>query len=491
MQLPDKVRNAIAILGQYDIPRDTVAPFWYRQFLRLRPETPPPLWGASERYWSFVAEVTTLMWFAVTSLGLSLVVWLEISDAKSDRGALWFCWFLGQLIFWTVFGSLARAESRAKHLSATRDASALGLPDWSLFSMAWRPAIDKLHKRTQPSHFWLRGLWVSPLAKWSAGAGALVFVLLAWAFPANVGGYGQLTTQIYLVSCMVAVLRSMQRRPLASHSVGWFGSQGFWMGSVLAAAGWEAGLGQLAGQPPVHDTLYYAAIAFALHASDAYNYQQQRDLAMRAERAEQSRQLAEVRLQMLKTQIEPHFIFNTLAHLKALIRIDPVVAESMADELSDFLRASLQSLREDRMTVTQDFELVRAYLALASLRMGKRLTVDLQMDPATAKLQVPPLMLQTLVENAIQHGVEPKVGAGHICVSARLDSSSTAPRLVLEVADDGVGFGQATTGGSGLGLVNIRERLATTFGQNAQLTLGANTPQGVIATLSLPASTSP
>ena len=189
---------------------------------------------------------------------------------------------------------------------------------------------------------------------------------------------------------------------------------------------------------------------------------------------------------MLKNQIEPHFIFNTLAHLKALIRVDAVAAESMADELSDFLRASLQSLREDRMTVAQDFELVRAYLALASLRMGTRLNVDLQMEPATAHLPVPPLMLQTLVENAIQHGLEPKVGPGQIGVSARLDASGPTHRLVLVVSDDGVGFGQAKNGGSGLGLVNIRERLATAYGSAAQLSLSANTPQGVVATLSLP-----
>ena len=158
----------------------------------------------------------------------------------------------------------------------------------------------------------------------------------------------------------------------------------------------------------------------------------------------------------------------------------------MADELSDFLRASLQSLREDRMTVAHDIQLVRAYLALASLRMGARLTVDLQMEPATAHLPVPPLMLQTLVENAIQHGIEPKVGPGHIRVSARLDSGGPTHRLVLQVADDGVGFGQAATGGSGLGLVNIRERLATAFGPEAQLSLAANDPQGVVATLSFP-----
>ena len=488
MQLPDKVQTAIHTMGQYDVAPSSVAPFWYRQYLRFRPQTPPPLWGASKGYWDFLALATLLMWGSLAAAVVGYMTWTGDQSGEPGRWGLWFLW---QGLIWGGSGFVAWADSTEKRTAASRESAVLSLPVWELFSTAWRPSLDNLRQRTLPSYFWLRALWTSPITKRAAVLGVLAFTVMAWDFPAKVGNYGEVTAMVYMVTCLTGVLRSAKRKPVPEQNMAWYCSQGFWMGSVLASVAWEAGISQLAGQTPGHNTLYYAGAAFALHASEWLSFNQQTDLAHRVERAEQNRQLAEVRLQMLKNQIEPHFIFNTLAQLKALIRIDPVVAESMADELSDFLRASLQSLREDRMTVTQDIELVRAYLALASLRMGARLTVDLQIDPAAAQLPVPPLMLQTLVENAIQHGIEPKLGPGHIRVSARLDSGGPTPRLMLEVADDGVGFGQATSGGSGLGLVNIRERLATAFGPNAQLTLSANTPQGVIAILSLPASTSP
>ncbi|OYV02292.1 MAG: hypothetical protein CFE45_01005 [Burkholderiales bacterium PBB5] len=483
MQLPDKVQTAIHTMGQYEIAPSSVAPFWYRQYLRFRPETPPPLWGASKGYWDFLALVSALMWGGLATAIVGYVTW--VGDQYGDPGR-WGLWFLWQGLIWGGSGFVAWADSAEKRTAASREGAVLSLPAWEFFSPAWRPSLDNLRKRTQPSYFWLRTLWTSNITKQAAVAGAIAFAGMAWAFPQKAGSYGEVTALVYMVTCLTGVLRSAKRKPVPEQSVAWHCSQGFWMGSVATSALWHIAVAPALGLPIGKATLGLTIGSVLLHASEWFSFYQQKDLALRAERAEQSRQLAEVRLQMLKNQIEPHFIFNTLAHLKALIRIDPVVAESMADELSDFLRASLQSLREDRMTVAQDIALVRAYLALASLRMGTRLTVDLQMEPATAQLPVPPLMLQTLVENAIQHGIEPKLGPGRIRVSARLDAGSSTPRLVLEVADDGVGFGQAKTGGSGLGLVNIRERLATAFGTQAQLTLGANTPQGVVATLSLP-----
>ncbi len=486
MQLPHKVQAAVQTLGDYDISPSSVAPFWYRQFLRFRPLTPPPLWGASKGYWDFLALVNGLMWGSVATAIVGYMTWKESQSGGPGR---WGWWFLWQGLIWGAAGFVAWAESAEKRSAASREAAVLSLPAWEFFSVAWRPSLDNLRKRTQPSYFWLRALWTSNITQHAGVAGALVFAAVAWAFPLKAGSYGEVTAMVYLVTCLTGVLRTAKRKPVPEQGLSWHCSQGFWMGSVVASVIWVMVVAPKLGLPFSKATLGYALGAALLHASEWFSFYQQKDLAQRVERAEQSRQLAEVRLQMLKTQIEPHFIFNTLAHLKALIQSDPVVAESMADELSDFLRASLQSLRQDHMTVAQDFELVRAYLALASLRMGERLSVDLQMAPATAALSVPPLMLQTLVENAIQHGIEPKVGPGRIRVSARLDSTGAAPSLVLEVADDGVGFGQANTGGSGLGLVNIRERLATAFGNKAQLTLGPSTPQGVIATLTLPMHT--
>jgi hypothetical protein len=482
MQLPDKVQTAIHAMAQYDMPIATVAPFWYRQYLRFKPETPPPLWGASQGYWLFWALINAFFWGTIATVAISWKVW---NDHQNGAGIQWNLWLLGQFAIWSAAGVLAWLTVAEKRATAAREKALLGLPGWALFTANWRPSLPTLQKRVPSSYYWLRTLWSSWITKQAALGGAASFALVAWVLPAEAGTVGQVFSTVYLIFCFIHLNPS--RDVPDSTRTGLYWAEGLGMGYLLAAVCWEAGINQLAGQSPRNSGIFlFAAITLAVHLFEWFSYNRQKEMAQQVERAEQSRQLAEVRLQMLKNQIEPHFIFNTLAHLKALIQSDPVVAERMADELSDFLRASLQSLREDCMTVAQDFELVRAYLALASLRMGARLKVDLNLEPATAHLLVPPLMLQTLVENAIQHGIEPKEGPGCIRVSARLDSTGSAPQLVLEVADDGVGFGQANTGGSGLGLVNIRERLATAFGNNAALKLSANAPQGVIATLTLP-----
>ena len=394
-------------------------------------------------------------------------------------------------------GFIGWGDASQKRRSAAREGVVLGLPEWQNFHALWRPSLRSLRDRAQPTHYWLRSLWGDPLVNRSLVVGVLAFVAFAIAFPWKAGSYGEGIALACLVITVIGFSRTQKAKPrttqtiLGEQAVPWRYANGFWIGAAEAAIIWDIVMSDILHYPAGNNTVFFALCALGLHAWEWFNFDQQRILALRVERAEQSRQLAEARLQMLKNQIEPHFIFNTLAHLKALIQSDPVTAQSMADELSDFLRASLTSLRQDTMTVAQDFELVRAYLALASLRMGARLSFDLNLEPGTANLPVPPLMLQTLVENAIQHGVEPKLGSGHIRVSARLDSTADVSCLVLEVADDGVGFGQANTGGSGLGLVNIRERLASAFGDHAHLKLRANAPQGVIATITLPLQENP
>jgi hypothetical protein len=489
MQLPAKVQTAIQVLGQFDMPPDRVAPFAYRQFLRFRPDTPPPLWGASRGYWDFQALLTALAWGTVVMLVVGYLAWQEnVADAPG-RWSLAFVW---QGVIWTVAGIFGWADACEKRRGAAREAAVLGLPEWAHFHAAWRPSLENLRHRTEPVHYWLRSLWNDTLVDRAGVLGLLSFAGVAMLIPAKAGSYGEGIAMAYVALTAIGLARTHQRKPLplgtlgGERAVGWRCANGFWIGSVLAATVWEAGASQLLGYPPGYNTIYFALAALMLHASEWYGFGQQKSLALRAERAEQSRQLAEVRLQMLKNQIEPHFIFNTLAHLKALIKSDPLTAENMADELSDFLRASLRSLREERVTVVQDFELVRAYLALASLRMGQRLHVDLQLEGEAGKLLIPPLILQTLVENAIEHGIEPKAGDGHIRVCASIDRSGAVPQLALQVQDDGVGFGETAPSGSGIGLANIRERLATAHGAGAKLTLTANTPQGVIATLLLP-----
>jgi signal transduction histidine kinase len=201
-------------------------------------------------------------------------------------------------------------------------------------------------------------------------------------------------------------------------------------------------------------------------------------------RAEAQRREAELRLSVLAAQVEPHFLFNTLAGVRSAIATDPLRASEMIDRLVAYLRASIPRLRGDGAadsTLGQQLEQVRAYLGLMAARMP-RLQFEVQAPAELLAAHCPPLMLISLAENAVKHGVEPKMGAARLLVGARVDEGG---RLEVSVADDGVGFGQATAG-SGLGLTNIRERLAQLHGERAALGLKARPEGGVVATLSLP-----
>lgn len=202
------------------------------------------------------------------------------------------------------------------------------------------------------------------------------------------------------------------------------------------------------------------------------------------ERAERQRHEAELRLSVLAAQVEPHFLFNTLAGVRSAITSDPGRAAGMIDRLVEYLRASIPRLRADgtlEATVGAQAEIVRAYLALMQSRMS-RLQYTIDVPDALSGARCPPLMLITLAENAIKHGVEPKIGA----VQVMLQASSPAPgRLRLAVLDDGVGFAESGSGG-GLGLSNVRARLAQLFGDAASLTLRARPGGGVEAAIDLP-----
>jgi LytS/YehU family sensor histidine kinase len=192
---------------------------------------------------------------------------------------------------------------------------------------------------------------------------------------------------------------------------------------------------------------------------------------------------------VLAAQVEPHFLFNTLAGVRGAIATDPVRASEMIDRLADYLRAAIPRLRSDgsaQATVGAQFELVRAYLGLMAARMS-RLAFSVDAPAELLAARCPPLMLISLAENAVKHGVEPKIGPARVDVSARRDDDG---RLALVVEDDGVGFG-ASAAGSGIGLSNLRERLAQLYGARATLTLKARPGGGVAATLSLPLETSP
>ncbi len=224
-------------------------------------------------------------------------------------------------------------------------------------------------------------------------------------------------------------------------------------------------------------------------AGRAARGEQRAVIAESRERTEShARQLAEARLTLMRAQVEPHFLFNTLAHVQALQEIDPPQASTMLDRLIGYLRAAMPSMRETKSTLGREIDVVRAYLDLLKIRMGERLKYLINVPAELNEVSLPPTMIATLVENAIKHGLEPKKEGGTIAVQVRkLDASGNHPeRMEVMVADDGLGFGAADTGGTGVGLVNTRERLKMLYGSHAELVVEPNAPTGVRALIRVP-----
>jgi len=197
--------------------------------------------------------------------------------------------------------------------------------------------------------------------------------------------------------------------------------------------------------------------------------------------AQMQRQAVEAQLKTLQAQIEPHFLFNTLANLDALIQTDPKRARAMLGHLNDYLRATLAATRRERSTLADEFALLRGYLEVQGMRMGERLRFTLELPEALGAAELPPMLLQPLVENSLKHGLEPKVEGGEVKVSARTEGG----RLVLEVADTGLGKANGSTGGTGVGLANVRERLAAAYA-GARVDAGTNAAGGYTVTLNIP-----
>ena len=201
-------------------------------------------------------------------------------------------------------------------------------------------------------------------------------------------------------------------------------------------------------------------------------------------RATLQRDLAQARLQLLQAQVEPHFLFNSLANLRRLVRTDGAAAQAMLGDLLVYLREALPRLRDERSTLASETELARAYLAVHRVRMGARLQVQIDVPAALGAAEVPTMPLLTLVENAIKHGLQPVVEGGSIRISAELQGSAPAQQLLLRVADTGQGMGSGL--GHGTGLANLRARLRAMFGPAATLALHVNEPRGVVVTVSMP-----
>jgi len=206
-----------------------------------------------------------------------------------------------------------------------------------------------------------------------------------------------------------------------------------------------------------------------------------------AEREAMQRQLVQARLKLMQAQVEPHFLFNTLAAVDYLIETDPKRASEMQKVLISYLRAALPQMRQESSTLGRELALIRPYLELLKLRIEDRLTYDIQVPQGLESTVFPPMVLQTLVENAIKHGIEPKPAGGRVTVSAEVVDG----QLRVTVADTGVGLNPgavyaADTQGTGLGLENIRSRLAMLYPGKSKLDLSAGVPCGTVVHLAIP-----
>jgi signal transduction histidine kinase len=197
------------------------------------------------------------------------------------------------------------------------------------------------------------------------------------------------------------------------------------------------------------------------------------------------RRMSEARLQALQSQIEPHFLFNSLAHVRRLCRTNAPAGRAMLRHLAHYIGAAQPALKHAGIALAADAELAAAYLNIQQIRMGARLRFDVELPDEARAARVPPMTLTTLVENAIKHGLSPLEDGGEVRITARVQNDS----IVVTVADSGQGF--QSTLGSGVGLANTRARLAILHGAAASLALTMNVPRGVVATLVVPREPSP
>lgn len=228
----------------------------------------------------------------------------------------------------------------------------------------------------------------------------------------------------------------------------------------------------------------WIALGAMLRQSQAFARTQA--LEFRLEREQLERRAVDARLRLLQAQVEPHFLFNTLANVQALVAAGSQQAVQVLASLIAYLRAAVPRLHDPVTTIGHELQLVRSYLELMQLRMPDRLVWTLDAEAGTESLECPPMALLTLVENAVRHGIDPAEEGGRIDVRLRLDGS----RCVATVADSGIGM-QPTSGGLGTGLASLRERLQLAFGGDAGLELSEVEPHGVHAMIWFPARSPP
>jgi sensor histidine kinase YesM len=209
--------------------------------------------------------------------------------------------------------------------------------------------------------------------------------------------------------------------------------------------------------------------------------QAQQNLAREKERANAAQLSAvQANLRALQAQIEPHFLFNTLSNVLSLIDTQPDLAKSMLEKFTFYLRSSLDATRTEQTNFAQEFLLMEQFLDILKVRMGERLRVKITLSDELRLCQLPPMLLQPMIENAIQHGIEPKVEGGAIELSAQREDE----RVIIRISDTGIGFRNPRA--AGLGLKNVRERIARIYDGKGSFRIEENPNGGTCVTIELP-----
>ncbi len=254
---------------------------------------------------------------------------------------------------------------------------------------------------------------------------------------------------------------------------------GYAGGNRLAAAL----LGETVASPARDQAIGLAIAIVAGLVASFYFFTRGRQAALQASIAAAERDAAQARLMLLQSQLEPHMLFTTLANLRALIGVAPARAQHMLDRLDGYLRATLGASRAPAHPLADEFDRLRDYLELMAVRMGPRLAYTLELPAALRDRPVPTLLLQPVVENAIRHGLEPRVEGGRIEVAARRE----AGELVLTVRDTGAGFDpQAPPRAGHFGLAQVGERVASATAGQGRLAVQSQPGAGTTVRITLP-----
>jgi len=362
-------------------------------------------------------------------------------------------------------------------------------PTLDLLRRSWRDYWSLKPRLTTP--YWMQWMWTLVIGiAWGLGVPALV-LFLSPAKRADLTGLPDFIADNFIVATTIAVLIHLliegTTRAMGARYERLSEKQAQTLVTALmvlgVALGWPLGM-KLTGVDVVATVqrnpgmLRFVVLLTLVVVTMSWLW-----FRGEAERLQADNRATEAQLRLLQGQIEPHFLFNTLANVVSLMEADPLRAKRMLETFIDYLRASLGPMRRDGHTLAQELELVQHYLELLQMRMGERLRFSLHIAPEAHAAQLPPLLLQPLVENAVHHGLEPKLEGGQVLVRASVHQG----RLRLQVQDDGLGLDapRRSRGGQGLALHNVRERLQALYGSAASLTLEPAHP-GTLATVELP-----